>query len=309
MVGWLSQQHHVKTGDCNQSMNLVETWTIDHVETWKGKFHTDNKFTISELGAVGMSCFEKPSLSVMYPSAGQPPVILSRDTIYYSATFVKIHGKEYLAAYRADGCLYLWDIETQTSKKVFDPLLPSEQRYKGMNIFKISESTIGYGERIASADGSRRVFVLNTDKEEVTLSSTLRLFTSKNIWDMCYTEVDGGSPCLLLCLAYGPCIMAVEMIGGKTRWEVGKQQMGEKFKPYTACTDHNDTVYVADKNQNMIHVLSTADGSVIKQISCRNYGIYNIFTVRSHDQHLYVEHMVPGPKSKFAISKFKESNE
>ena len=89
----------------------------------------------------------------------------------------KVSGKEYLAALYIDrGCLYLWDIESKTSKKVFDPKLPSEQFYKVMNIFKINDNTIGYGEEQTSPDGSRRIFILKMDTEELTLSSTLRLF-------------------------------------------------------------------------------------------------------------------------------------
>ena len=178
-----------------------------------------------------------------------------------------------------------------------------------MIIFKIDDNTIGYGEVFPSPDGSRRVFVLNTDKEELTLSSTLRLFTPRDILDICYTEVEGGTPCLLLCIPYGQCIMAVEMISGKIRWEVGKQQIGDKFYPWSICTDDNNTVYVADFGQRMIHLLSVTDGAVIKQIYSKNYGIYNILTVRFHDQHLYVEHIPPAVGSKYAISKFKESEE
>ena len=223
------------------------------------RLHLGNRFSLSESGTIGISCFETPSLSVMYPDTDKPPAVLSDQMTYYSAAFVKVSGKEYLAAScREDGCLYLWD--TETSKKVFDPNLPSEQRDKGMHIFKIGDNTIGYGEGIASPDGSRRVFILNTDTEEFTLSSTLRLFTPSSILDICYTKVDGGTPCLILCLPYDHRIMAVEMIGGKTRWEVGQEQMGKKFKPYTICTDQNDCAYVADFGQERIQLLSTTDG-------------------------------------------------
>ena len=220
---------------------------------------------------------------------------------------MKVSGKEYLAAScREDGCLYLWDIESETSKKVFDPKLPEDQNDKGMNIFRIDERTIGYGEACASPDGSRRVFILKTDTEEMTLSGMLRLFTLDIICDICYMEVDGGTPCLLLCVPGAQRVMAVEMVGGKTRWEVGQKQMGEKFKPYSICTDQTDCAYIADFGQQKIHLLSASDGTVLKQLDGRNFGIRNIFTVRFHDQHHYVEHTIPG--SKYAISKFKESD-
>ena len=309
---WLSEQQDVESGDGDESWKLLETWKVDHVQTREdNRFYRSSRFSVSESGAIGVSCEEIPSLSVMYPDPDKPPTKLSEDkTLCRSVTFVKISSVEYLAAVDAkDGCLYLWNIESKTSKKVFDPKLPRKQTHKSMVIFKIDENTIGYGEVRPSLDASRRVFILKMDKEEPTLTSTLRLFTPNDVWDICYTDVDGGTSCLLLCIPDAKGIMAVEMIGGKTRWEVGKEQMGDKFNPWSICTDHNDTVYVADFNQRMIHLLSAADGAVIKQINYNNYGINNIFTVRFHDQHLYVEHAIPGSKLKYAISKIKEIEE
>ena len=301
---WLSHQHYVTSGDDVQPWKLIATWNVDHVKLGSG-FYAANRFSVSESGGVAFSCDEKPSLSVMYPDTDKPPIVLSTDTIYHSATFVKISGKEYLAtACNKDGCLYLWDTESKTSKKVFDPELPWDQVYRYMNICKLRDNTIGYAEAYASPDGSRRVFILKTDKEKVTLSATLWLFTPDNIWDMCYTEVDGGTPCLLLCVPYAHRIMAVEMIGGKTRWEAGKGQMGEKFFPLSTCTDDDNTVYVTDYSQNMIHLLSAEDGSVVTSIILSHYRIAHLFVVRCHDQCLYVKHYCKTVK-KYAINKFK----
>ena len=243
----------------------------------------------------------------MYPKKDKSTVFLSTSRVYRAATFVKVSGKEYLAAACIDdGCLYLLDIESKTSKtlkKVFDPKLPSEQPYKDMNIFNINENTIGYGEVCISPGGSRRVFILKTDTEKLILSSTLMIFTPRNILEMCYTEVEGGTPCLLLCVPWANQIMSVEMIGGKTRWKVGNQQMGEKFKPWSVCTDEDNTIYVADFKQNMIHLLLAEDGSFIRSIDTRHYGMWNLVVIRIHHQHLYVEHNTD-PNDKYAISKF-----
>ena len=308
---WLSEQYNMKSSEDDQSRVLVDTWKVDHVQIREDKtIYLSNRFSISESGAIGISCGETPSLSIMCNGTDKSPAVLSTEKPFYrSATFLKVHGTESLAAAGLlDGCLYFWNIESKTAKKVFDPKLPSEWTYKSMVICKIDESTIGFGEMNASTDGSRRVFILNTDKEEMTLSSTLRLFSPGPIFDMCYTEVEGGTPCLLLCIPVSHSLMAVEMIGGKTRWQVGKEQMGEKFFPVSICTDDYNTVYVADFSL-MIHLLSVADGSVIKQINGKNYGIYDIFTVRFHDHHLYVEHVNYELKRKYAISKFKEIEE
>ena len=243
----------------------------------------------------------------MYPDTDKMAVTLSYSKEYCSATFMKVFGKEYLAASCLDdGCLYLWDIESKTSKKVFDPKLHKDQSEKGMNIFNINESTIGYVEAYASPDGSRRVFILKTDTQELTLSSTMRLFTPSGICDMFYTEMDGGTPCLLLCIPFAYCIMAVEMVGGKTRWEAGKEEMGESFFPWSICTDEGNIVYVVDFQQNTIHLLSAEDGSVITSIDAHHYGIVNPVAVRFHDQHLYVEHY-RNPGDKYAISKFERN--
>ena len=259
-----------------------------HINTIGG-VHVDNSFSISESGMIGISCDESPSLSVMFPGTDKSPTVLSNNKVYHSATFMKISGKEYLVAgCEDDGCLYLWNIVSKTSKKVFDPKLTSEQHPRGMDIFRINESTIGYGESYGSRDGSKRVFILKTDTKEWNLSSTLRLYTPNIIVDMCYMEMDGGTPCLLLCVPFS--VMEVEMVGGKTRWEVGKQQMGKKFSPWSICTDEDNTVYVTDFDQNMIHLLSAEDGSVIRSIDAGHYGMFNLVTARIHDKYLYIEH-------------------
>ena len=287
------------------SIQLVKTYSLDYVETQPKIVEKTNRFTVSESGVIGISCNEKPSLSLMYPN--RATVTLSNEVTYLSATFVKFSGKEYLAAARLeDGCLHLWDIESKTYRQVFDPKLPNEKHFKYMIICKIDDSTIGYGEVYPSLDGSRRVFILKRDPaEELTLSSTLKLFTEHNIWDMCHIEIPDGTVCLLLCVPRDNRIMAVGMEDGKTRWEVGKEQMGERFYPWSICTDEDNCAYVANCGRNKIRVLSVADGAVIKQIDVGGfYGINNIFCVRFHDQYLYVEYKIN--YEKYAIVKFKQ---
>ena len=155
----------------DQSLQLVKTWTVDHVQADPKRLKATNRFTVSESGAIGISCEESPSLSVMYPDSDKPPVLLSDVIEYRSAIFLKVTGKEYLAvACIDDGCLYLWDIEAKTSKKIFDPQLPKVGRSDYMNIFKISQNTIGYGEVRPSPDGRRKIFILHTDTKEWNLT-------------------------------------------------------------------------------------------------------------------------------------------
>ena len=300
---WLFQ--HEESGKINvegndESLELLKTWVLDHVLVDSEYLRASNRLTVSESGAIGISCDESPSLSVMYSDTEKAPVILSDHSIYRSATFVKISGKEYLAAAGGeDGCLYLWDIESKDSKKVFDPKLPSGKSYGYMIIFKIDENTIGYAEVMSLHDGSRRVFILKTGREQWSLSSTLWLFIPRQVWDICYTKIADGTPCLFLCIPHDQRIIAVEMVGGRTRWEVGPSQMGEKCKPWSVSTDDNTNIYVADFSQRKIHLLSAADGTVIKRFDPGNVGVRNVFTVRFHEQHLYVKHKIL--KSKYAV--------
>ena len=307
MEGWLTEEQESETinlGGKVQSLQLVRTWTLDHVQADPEFVHRGNSFTVSESGAIGISCEENPSLSVMYPDTEKVPFMLSDNKVYDLATFVKVSGKEYLAAASGeDGCLYLWDIESKISKKVFDPKLSQGRLYNSMNIFKINDNAIGYGEVCASPDGSRRVFILKTDTEELSLFSTLRLFTAGDIWDMCYNNLN-GTPCLFLCVPHAHSVMSVDMVGGGIMWEAGKEQMGERFDPWSICFNESDTIYVADYLQRMIHLLSASDGTVIKQFDPRYYRIHSIFAVRFHDRRLYVEHN--SSKSKYAIVKFRE---
>ena len=64
----------------------MAAWDLINVNTIKGKAHIGNSFSISESGAIGISCFETASLSVMYPDTDKATVILSDSKVYYSAT-------------------------------------------------------------------------------------------------------------------------------------------------------------------------------------------------------------------------------
>ena len=313
---WLSQQEEIDTielGPIDTSLQLVKEWKLDHIKPDPEYAKTANRFAISESGAIGISCDESPSLSVMYPDTDKRPFVLSKEKTYRSATFTKISGKEYLAAAGyEDGCLYFWDIESKTPRKVFDPQIPLDKRDKEMVMCKIDDNTIGYAEVCASLDESKRLFILKTDTaEDWTLSGTLKLFTLEEIYDMCHAEMLDGTSCLLLCVPYEYRIMAVGMEDGKTRWKAGKEEMGEKFQPWSICIDQNNCAYVADYFQRKIHLLSASDGTVIKRFDLGNYyGMLSIFTVRFHNQHLYVERKIHTEKvKKYAITKFRQIKE
>ena len=144
--------------------------------------------------------------------------------------------------------------------------------------------------------------------QETGILLKLWKYVHQIIWDVFYTTMRDGKACLLLCVPYDYRIMAIVMDGGKTRWEVGKKQMGEIFNPWSICTDgtkDNHTIYVADHDQNLIHLLSEEDGSAITSIDLHRHGILHPFTVRVHDEYLYVEHY-KNPGDKNLITKFKK---
>ena len=127
MGRWLSYQHDVTSGDEVQQWKLIVTWNLDHVKLRSRVYAS--RFSVSESGGIGISCFENPSLSVVYPDADKAPVILSNDTIYRSATFVKISGKEYLAA----ACREDWDVYTSGTQKQKHLRKPLTRNYPRTN--------------------------------------------------------------------------------------------------------------------------------------------------------------------------------
>ena len=190
---------------------------------------------------------------------------------------------------------------------MFVPKLSRQQRSNYMNICKISEGTIGYGGIWSDTDRSRNVFILSTDTaEEWTLRGTLKFLTPSNIWHICCTKMADGTSCLLLCLPHVHRIMAVEMVGCKTRWEVGPEQMGNQFFPCSVCTDEHNSVYITDYLQQMMHLLSAEDGSVITSVDLRQYGILNPVTIKIDEHYLYVEHY-RAPGCKYVINKFQRN--
>ena len=96
-------------------------------------------------------------------------------------------------------------------------------------------------------------------------------------------------------------VQAVEIVGGRIRWKVGKQQIGEGFYPLSICTDENNTVYVADSAKCRVHILSGEDGSVIRSINLKPYGIYPS-CVRVYEEHIYIGHKYES--NKYQIKKF-----
>ena len=81
MKGWISQQEEsISTAfeGIKKSIQLVKTWFLDHVQPDAKYVYAWNRFTISESEAIGTSCEEKPSLSVVFPHTDNPPLYYQR---------------------------------------------------------------------------------------------------------------------------------------------------------------------------------------------------------------------------------------
>ena len=346
MVEWLQQSPDAssqsETADTSR-LTLHKTTEINHIALGRASSSLYTKFTIS--GSIGIASPQaKPTLSVVYPATDEITLVLSSDVQYTSALFTTISGQEYLAAASRD-VIRLWNLIDNTSKIVYR--FDGSGLWR---LCAIDERTIACGEEQPSPDGFSKIYLLNTDPEKFILSGTLRvqasqpiaekfgpsspptspteektsqqiteksgpssptkLKTAQGITDMCYVKSTDGTPCLLLSFPFNSLIQCVEMVGGKVRWQVDKQQMmdpdeqklGASFHPWSICTD-GSTVFVANAGKAKLHLLSVEDGAVVASLGLNPFGIIYLGCVRLHGEHLYVGHLNKD-LNKYYISKF-----
>ena len=303
MVDWLKQQPDAgaesQTGNTSM-LTLLETIKVNHIERLNilGLFI---KFTVSELsGSVAITSIQdKPSLSIMYPGTDKPPLVLSRDGKYRSALFVKISDQEYLATASKDE-IRLWNPANNTSSVVY--------KFKEENdwdLCVIDDRTVAYVAEHTSSNGFNNIYTLKTDTEMWTLSSTHSVKMNASASDMSYVKTTDGTPCFLVIDNRVELVQAVELVGGKERWQVGQQQMGKFFHPWSVCTD-GSTVFVADFVQHQLHLLSVEDGSVLTSINLYQIDIDFPSCVRLQGEHLYIGH---GDLNTYCITKFNKPTE
>ena len=233
-----------------------------------------------------------PSLCVINLNKDKQGFGLAENKSYSSAIFIQKGDKLFVAAAcLGENSIHLWDVDQSIYravyfKRTFEP--------RSMNLFIIDDNTVGYGEAKPTSNSSR-VFILNTDEEKWNLTGTLSFSTKSGyIRDMCHTKTPDGTRCLLLCCPHDSCVQAVEMIGGKTRWQCGKQQMGQMFKPWSICTDEEGAVFVIDVDRFQFHTLSPDDRSVLVSASLVQCGIMFPFCVRYSDGFIYVGYVHKG---------------
>ena len=283
VMEWLEQSPDTSAeSDTSGHLTLPETMTVlDSAGS-----HLSTKFTVS--GSVAIASTDaQPSLSVLYPATNNPPLLLSRDCKYTSVIFMM----EYLVAASKDD-IQVWDLETSTSSVGY-----KFNEGKDWHLCVIDDRTVACVEEVPASDGLQKIHVLNTDSEQFTLSSTLRLKARQQVTDLCYVKTIDGTPCLLLSFPWDNLIQCVEMVGGKVRWQVNKQP----FTPWSICTDGN-TVFVADPFQHRLHLVSLDDGLGITSINLYPFGIDLPSCVCLQEDHLYIGHL--NEKETYCISKF-----
>ena len=262
------------------------------------------KLAVTDSGLIAISdTYIRPSLSVINPKADgkggdddgndgncAPLVFASMGKMFRSAVFVNVSGRECLAAScRSDGTIHLWDTETRAFSVVYEDQQMIGRR---MNICKIDDTTVAYGDVEGPEKGIFRVFVLSTNTKEWKVKNMLLLsIWAETIYDMCYLKAVDGTSCLVLSCPADDCVQVVEVVGGRIRWKSSPiNESGKAFCPWSVCTDGHDTVYALDLQQNMLCVMSAEDGAAVRFIGLQPFGVVLPSCVRLVENHIYVAH-------------------
>ena len=299
----MEQQPETKTKETS-GLTLLEKMEISHIDQGEGTSSLHTKFTISEESeSIGIASPQaKPTLSVIYPGTDKPPLILCRDEGYTSALFITISDEKYLTAASVDK-IHLWNLAKNTSSVAY-----KFEEEKDWHLCVIDDRTVACVAEQPALDGYSKIYILTTGMEKFELSSSLRVKAGLGITDICFMKTADGTPCVLLSIPENFLVQCMEMVGGKIRWKVDKQQMGSSsrarisFRPWSICTD-GYTVFVLTARPTKIHLLSVEDGSVLTSISPHSFGIIYPSCVRLQGEHLYVGHMNENEDT-FCVSKF-----
>ena len=287
MAEWLKVHPDlsVEHRKADSSVTLLETIKVNHISPMTSPYALE--FSISEFsGSVGIASWTgKPSLSVMYPGTDKPPLILSGKDRYISVLFSYMSNQEYLAAATGNE-ICLWNVEKNASSVAYT--FPEE---KDWHLCLIDDRTVACLPEHTSSEDFNKIYILNMDTEKFTLSGTLRVKVGeKAITEMCYVKTTDGTACLLLLFPFIQAIKCVEIVGGKIRWQVDRQQMSGSFFPWSICTD-GSTVFVTEFFQHQVHLLSVDDSSVLTSINLYPFGLHYPNCVRLQGDHLYVGHL------------------
>ena len=306
---WLSQNAEFQDLEFHQNpcFQLEQTRIAQHIKGEQFGDNLLNTITATDSGIVGIACrVSDPTLSVIFgQEEDRRPRVLTSAKGYWSVIALKINGGKYLAASdRNINGIHLWDLRQNMSRVVYKTQ-PFQFPVKEMNLCMIAEGMVGYGEVDPSGDGLQRIYVLNTTgANEWDLGSVVLVHGIRYIIDMSYMKTRDGTPCLLLCCPRDASVKAIELVGGKVKWEIGKEHLGKDFCPWSICTDGANKAYVVDLRQQKLHVLSD-DGLVLTSFSLRHHGIWFPSCVRLMNGRIYVGHLDVSKKH-YQISRLRE---
>ena len=280
MAHWLDSLVRLNAGhdvddndDDEQDLKVVGTWDISDVD----------HFSVSKSGALGIASFQ--NLKVIPPgNTDVSQVSESTAEKFFSSTFVSFENKEYLAmAYSSTICL--WDFENGATKTVYALEADDKKAFKKLCVIDdITMACVTFD----FLDGSHRIDIINISTAIWRHGSIIFVEGSGPIRDLCSVKDSDGCPLLILCRPECKMVQAMELVGGRTRWESDKGQMGEKCLPYSVSVDEENMVFVADSSQHKIHLLSADDGVIYMSINLRLHGITKPSNVRVLDQNIYV---------------------
>ncbi len=285
---------------------------LKHEVTWDiqddvGFVFSGQKFALLENEAIVMTSSNKrkTTLSVVHPGSDLPDKSLATDTWFSSPVVTKIAGKEQIVAMsRHDKVVRLFDVENNSSKVVYT-LKPEE--FRGRNLCPINDSTMavtGFVKDVETGREEDSISMLNVSEEgEWSLGNVIYVPGIKGIYDVVYTQLVDGSPCLIACSPKQ--VQAVDIVGGQVRWKVSSKtrDVGKDFTPSSLCVDKEKIVNVVDRMQHALYFVSAKSGSVLGKVPLDQHQIFRPFCVAVLNESVFVAHKNPN-NEKVQISKF-----
>ena len=301
---WLTSKQH-STSDTRQLI-LVNRWDLEHLVSKPDSYIS---FAVGQSGWIGVMCFEnglnqgKPSW--MHPSKDKPSPDEPTSGQYSGCPVFVTADKEYMAIYDKHKIIHTWYLENNTQRVVFYFKSKSATPTKPKNLCVIDDNTVALGDVYPATDGTTKVFMFETGVKKWTLRNILTLTTNvQAIPDMCFVKTLDGTPCLVLSCPLDGYLQAMELIGGRMKWQTGRQQKGLGFLPLSICAGRNNTLYVTDPDQCKLYLLSTDDGAVIDSVNLSQYDIVCPVSVRARGEHVHIAHRRAKEKNKWQISSF-----
>ena len=320
---WLRQHPE---GHEQEPLSFMQTWELPHIGFRYGTgIGGGQAFTLIDTQTIAISPVHGyPGLSVAYLGLDKTPVTLSSDSYprltigpsgptvevgsdqsYRSPILLREFKEQYLATTScAEGCIRLWDLQKYTSKVVYD----FRQKHRRRNLCLIDDTTVACYDLDLSQNKQYPICVLDTSTDMWSVKSVLYHKSSHLLlFDMCHVKTSDGTPCLVFCFPYEDCVRMVEMISGKTRWELDRKYFGNNISPNVLCKNdaHPEEIYMLSIHKIM--AIAIDDGTSLWSFNLKPIGITNPFCMRAHEDFIYVMHVKRNGET-HSISKFTKTS-